>query len=166
MRRRDCDRPHRLVSGAWLLGSDRGPARIGRGGRHHGDEQPGGQRERCEQDEVAEEFHVGARKNGVRIADNSGDSAQAFARSVHSEPEYAKARLQCSTCDSSGERCAGSRSCSWSSRSSSATTSPMRLPCCHSSWPASFSSCRTRSCCSPSPFLPASSACSRSSLRD
>src|SRR6266576_1047943 len=163
---RDGDRPDGTVRRPRLLGTSRRPAGVGRGSSDHGSEQPGGQRDGRKQC-VARKSHEGARKNGVRIADalRYDLSAHALDSASKLRPNSPEARLQCSTCDSSGERCTVSRSCSWSSRSSLTMTSPTRWPSCPWSSPALSSSCRTRSCYSPFRFSPESSACSRCNSR-
>src|SRR2546429_2442058 len=91
MRRVYGDRPDGTVGRPGLLGTGRGPTRIRRGNGDNGCEQPGGQRDGREQPDAARKCHVGARKNGVRIADvSSKDLHRDFGRSVQVGAKFAR----------------------------------------------------------------------------
>src|SRR5438270_2688793 len=91
MRRGYGDRPDGTVGRPGLLGTGRGPTRVRRGNGDGGGEQPGGQRDRRKQRNAARKCHVGARKNGVRIADvSSQDLHRDFGRSVQVGAKFAR----------------------------------------------------------------------------
>src|SRR5437763_14531814 len=91
MRRGYGDRPDGTVGRPGLLDTGRGPTRVRRGNGDGGGEQPGGQRDGRKQRNAARKCHVGARKNGVRIADvSSRDLHRNFGRSVQGGAKFAR----------------------------------------------------------------------------
>src|ERR1700737_575575 len=81
MDRRDRDRPDGTIRRPRLLGARRRPAGVRRSSSDDSGEQPGGQRDGRKQ-RAARKSHVGARKNGVRIADGHRATQPFFGRSV------------------------------------------------------------------------------------
>src|SRR5260370_38581895 len=100
MRRRYGDRPDGTVGRRGLLGAGRRPTGVRRGNGDNRGEQPGGQRDGREQRNAARKLHVGARKNGVRIADVLRRTSTVTLEGASKYgPNTLEARLHCSTYD-------------------------------------------------------------------
>src|ERR1700736_4775407 len=89
MDRRDRDRPDGTIRRPRQLGARRRPAGVRRSSSDDSGEQPGGQRDGRKQ-RAARKSHVGARKNGVRIADGRRATQAVFGRSVQVLAKFAR----------------------------------------------------------------------------